>query len=90
MLYLTYLGHSVTTISSTLIYLHTRARRGQKTDMEIWGNYLPFVGIRIHPVDNAGDPTDSPNAHWEREVFVVEWLGFGVCLWQGPILPTDL
>ena len=53
--------------------------------MEIWGNYLPFIGFRTFRLNRFYDPVEEEEVPiWEVDVFVVEWLGEGRCLWQGP------
>jgi hypothetical protein len=55
--------------------------------MDIWGNYLPFVGFRTCWVNNDGEPTDI-KAHWEADMFCIEWLGFGWIFYIGEVRPA--
>lgn len=57
--------------------------------MEIFGNYLPFIGFRTFPIDNEGNPTDTADAHLEADFLCFEWLGYGVCCFRGPARVID-
>jgi hypothetical protein len=55
--------------------------------MDIFGNYLPFIGFQTMPVDNDGEPTLVASAHFEADFFCLEWWGHGISIWRGDVRP---
>lgn len=53
--------------------------------MKLFGNWLPFIGVRTWPINNAGEPTEVQKAHFEADFLCMEWLGFGVMFAISPV-----
>lgn len=59
--------------------------------MKIIGNILPFIGFKTLPVFEDGMPDMEKTLvfpKWESDCFILEWFGFGICLFTTEIRET--